>query len=909
MKVSLRPCSIPMLVAALMALATAVPAAAQTSSEPMEVQLDDSGVAPKFVNPLDPLPLARDQPLRFSNTTGDRTFIVTVPFVTSDLELASAYAVADEERGRKVVYEIVCAALERNGGDICTPEQKEAMKKLEGLRVLYEAVSIAQPTSLADHCDSVLKGSDCIVETLFWRAACARDNPANHAELLEFARRNEAPPEGLRDAVKTEAEDLVKEFFGPQRSKPVTCDFQGIKGLQDLVNKELPVTSPLGPIDPVAAEAKSTGLMARFGANRAKLAKKELQDAISARMDEEKLKTASVLVALEGRRKALQKDEKPGDMDPILQCRLREVEAAAKLLTSYGLGFKVPYSGIPATLASGQSCATYRQPQGEEARSMPADQAQRTQARNIRAERASEQGIEITDCKTAGSSTTCVATATIPPYQYATFSPSILAHQPKALIAFTTAFFGETEIPANANGYVLRAGETAAGNRPEKAFTLSLGGDASSALDPNDEVQGQLRHTGSSGTLSFLFTGTVEASATLQFKQGDFGGPVDSNKIGASQYQGKVFGHKPKVFENIRLLKDQAISLQYGRLQFAKPSSGIAVSVFGEGLQLALGSASLAYVVLRESDNPKEIADTQNDDSSLWILQLKNVALSVPVLRTFDVIALRGEDRKDQEKTTVDDPSTTFLPVPFKYWSLGGEVRWGTERVPALGGSFAGYYSERNVGASPPNPDPTRPVRLDGKGWTALARVSLTPLVFPDLTQLEKVKPHQTFGASLLLGYGTGDDKKTTDEDEGYLGENAGFSNDVLFLSRVSKAFPKQIGSGLANKWYGGLQLTDAQADWLAKVPKLLGVGEDEIASTSTVLSLHTYRFVREVQGLHSGGIEADVELNVEAPKKIRWSLGGAYYHRSEALKLAPISLDHDLWSVTAKLSIGLSYP
>ncbi|HEV2855100.1 MAG TPA: hypothetical protein VHC97_20065 [Thermoanaerobaculia bacterium] len=885
MKIPLRPPWISTFLAALMFLAASAPARSQASPEALEVQLDDTGVTTKFVNPLDPVQLqagsdGRVQPLRFSNSTGDRTFVVTMPFAYSPLELASAYAVADEERGQKVVHEIVCAALEHNQGVACTEGEKQAMDTREGLRVLFAAVSIAKDTSLAHQCGSVLKGSDCIVETLFWRTACRRDN---RPELLRFARQNPLPQDGLGEAVKTEATELVNELLG--ESAAADCTFERIKDLQERVDEELTVVPDLRPfIDPIAADAKSEGLKARFAADRVRLAKMALQEAIQKKMQEIDPKITSVLDHLEERRADLQKKESPWNADVYLQCQLHELEAAAKLLNSYSLSSKVPYLGVPESLFNEKK--------------MCPKIDNKEMARSMRKERAIEQGVEITDCKSDDASTTCVATATIPPYQYATFSPSILAHHPKPRIAFTVAFFGETEVPANANGYVIRPEASAADKKPEKSFSLSLGGDTSSSLDPNKDVKGQLRHTGGSGTLSFLYTGAVEASATLKFKEGDFGGPADSNKIVASQYQGKIFGHKIKRFH------DQAVNFQYGRLQFAKPSSGIAVNVFGEGLQLALGSASLAYVVLRESDNLKEMADTQNDDSSLWILQVKNVPISQRVFRTLDFIALHGEDRKDQEKTSVDDPGTTPLPIPFRYTSLGSELRWG---FPAFGGSLAAYYSQRDVDAPPLNPDPVRPLRLDGQGWTVLARASWNPPVFPKLNELEKGKPRQAYGISLLLGFGTGDDKKTADEDEGYLGENAGFSNDVLFLSRVSKAFPQEIGSGLANKWYGGLQLTDAQAEWLAAIPGALGVGPEDIASTGMVLSLHTYQFVREVHGLNWGGVEADGELNVEAPKNIRWSLGGAYYHRSSALKA--IGLDHDLWSVTAKLSIGLSYP
>jgi hypothetical protein len=127
----------------------------------------------------------------------------------------------------------------------------------------------------------------------------------------------------------------------------------------------------------------------------------------------------------------------------------------------------------------------------------------------------------------------------------------------------------------------------------------------------------------------------------------------------------------------------------------------------------------------------------------------------------------------------------------------------------------------------------------------------------------------------------------------------------MLFLSRVSKAFPGDIGIGLANKWYGGLQYTEERWSLLSTLARVIRVKESDIESKSTIITAHGYEFVKEVHGRHWGGEELDVSFTLEAPKNIRWTLGGAYYWKSQAVQ--EVGLKEDLWTAMAKLAITLS--
>lgn len=887
------------------ALVAALAASAQEKPAPVPysgpVVLGQTGVAGRFVNPVEPVWIG-ELPLQFFNDTGDRTFVVTIPFVYSAEEAGRAYAIADYERGRQVVSDIVCRVL-LNG---CTAEEEIKISQLEGLRVLLEAVSKAGPMSLPSDCRprdfnthlmTYLQNGGCIAELVFWTATRHQDN------LARFARFQGEEDERLIEKDLIAARDLLDRLFDvgkvpfPTESERKAAEARQAEIIALLSpatlqreDQEFESTAHPGSsagdsaqvaVESFSYEAKGAGLAARFAEARIRLAKKALVEAIREKMgfpksgkDRFTPEIRKVFKDLQERNEDLAWQERHAAKEDrrLFQCKRREAEAAARLLASYSPDSSVPYTGIPDSIRLNKL--------GD-----PKDCARIGIDPEVGRD---EEGIEITDCEQDGSSTKCSARATIRPYGKATFSSSILGHHPEPRIRFTVSFFGETEVPANPNGYVSRGEVQKKHKRPKSTFGLQLGGDASSALEPADDFAGQLRHTGANGELSFQYSGQVEASATLQFTTGDFGEatppaepggePGDPpSEVKAKQYQAKVYG-------------PQGIVLQYGDVPFAKPSSGIAVNVTGEGVQLIYRSASLAYVVLRESAEGQ--ADIKNRDSDLLLLQLKNLGLGREHLRTLDLVGLYGEDRNGNPELDTKRP--------YRYMTGGFEVRLGTERFPSLGISTALYHSIREFSSEPTLDSPTQPE--DAKGTVGLFRLSWTQLSRLDLEKVEeKISPQ--LGISAILGYGTGDGDEGGGDD-GYLGESAGYANDVLFLSSIANSGAHDvIGKGLSNKAYVGLQLT-AWRSPLADIATLFGAASD-IASQSTILTVHGYRFNEEVHGLNWAGEEIDLVFNLEAPKNIQWVLSGAYYRRSDAIEKS-IGLKNDLWSATVKLSIKL---
>ncbi|HTG34069.1 MAG TPA: hypothetical protein VLB76_14155 [Thermoanaerobaculia bacterium] len=461
----------------------------------------------------------------------------------------------------------------------------------------------AKPNDAMSACDPQLKTSDCLVEFFFWTGTCH----VPEAELLRYGTDGNAGTL-LESRLETEASKFLDHFLA-LRPTDSECSFKTASDRQAKIISQL-IDATGQSFDPIAGEERATGLKARFGSNRIELATRKLIEASRIRMGflanpnvpgvvkPKKLFTPeiqAILDRLEQRRKDLARNARkaPRKERDTLNCQLGELEASGELLASYSPDASAPYSGILAD------------PTKDHCGSTTADMVK------ILAERNSEQGLKITNCTGA----TCSATVTIPPYQRATFSASVLGHHPTPRIAFNVSFFGDPEVPANSVGYVTRSDAKATDAKPKSQFNLQLGGAAMVSMDPNltledgdTAVTGQIRHLGGNGSLSFQYTGPVEAGATIQFKKGDFQ-DNSSKQLEVSQYQAKVYG-------------PSRVVLQYGRIPFATPSSAIAINVTGEGAQLLKDRWSLGYIVRRESETGT--ADRRNKDSDLWVAQFKN---------------------------------------------------------------------------------------------------------------------------------------------------------------------------------------------------------------------------------------------------------------------------------------------
>lgn len=499
------------------------------------------------------------------------------------------------------------------------------------------------------------------------------------------------------------------------------------------------------------------------------------------------------------------------------------------------------------------------------------------------------------------------------------FPRAILERRSDRVIQFTVSFFDEAEPPANATGYArlsTRPRLELSADEPDETISnvvppkllFNFGGDAGAdyAL-PKNAVDSHVRRTTGASSLGFQYIGPFDLSATLQFKKGEFGGAASTNQVQASQYQAKVFGPIGSV-------------LEYGRFVFAKPSSGIAMSETGEGLRFSLNRGSIGYLVRRESDNPTTPGADEHDRDSYVLIGQVNAGFGW--LRSLLLTASWGNEKGITPPTTnanCDLPDKPPCVVPHTYSTFGFDAKFPLASNVVM--NAAAYHSVRNVRADS-RLDDVPPLFLDprtnGKGDVALVTVSWSRLVEQSLLEpLTQAKP--SFSLTGLLGYGSSDDPSTPNRDEGFLGETAGYANDKLFLSALAET-KKQLGHGLANKWYGGFQYSNARFSplfWVATLFK----AQKEVQSRATTVTLHKYQFIRDLncgdvtdksvcdadlaRGHKDGGYEADVEFLIETPKSVRWTLSGAWYRRSRAVEA--VGIKRNPWVVAANVSIKIS--
>jgi hypothetical protein len=887
-----------------------VMSSALSQTQNVRVQLNETGIAEwSFLSPKTPHPIGIDQTLEFVNTTSGRTFIVNIPFEFRAEDLDSSYSVAAVNR-KMPVAELVNGVLHYDASD-----SVQMSDKLEVLRMLDERVKAAKDASNIVSLTAVtVENLDAnTLETLYWTAACGLPDEQKAA----LARGDEDPLE-LRLALNEEAKALVERMVAGGTTMP-RCLLDTI----DVLRSTYKEITPVPGLDTTKAAATAT---TRFAGARIRLAKNAMQTVIKKEIQAVyESETGDVLNALESLRLTY---EKAARQNEWAKCRLYFVRAAATLTATYGPDGKVPFSS-PILSIDPRSCDDLSRTRaktdmaifkGAQASTM------RSLGNVLRAPASAGSGTDIADC-TGDPKVTCTARVTVPPNQRAVLSRSILDRRSDRVLQFTVSFFDEAEPPANATGYAFLSAETAQGLLatpdptilarrreatpsevpPKLAFNFAADAGADYAL-PDKEVVSHVRRTTGAGALGFQYIGPFDLSATLQFKKGEFGGAPSTNQVQASQYQAKVFGPLGTVFE-------------YGKFTFAKPSSGIAISEAGEGLRFGVRRFNLGYVIRRESDNDKQIADRGDDDSYALISQ---ISVPVPILRSLVLTGVWGNEKKDVTPATNltctgQPPDNIACSTPYEYGTLGFDTRFSLGgRFPNFVTTVAAYHSVRNLRTE------TRattggtnftPVS-NGKGDVALMTFGWSRLIEQNLRRpLEQSKPW--FSLTGFLGYGSADNPKTKDRDESYLGENAGYTNDKLFLSTVVGT-KSLLGKGLANKLYAAIQYSNATWSPLAWVATLLGA-ENQVESRSTTITLHKYHLIRDIncdslsitqcdpalaKGQRNAGWEADLEFLVETPKNVRWTISGAWYRRSPAMQV--IGINHNPWTATANVSIKL---
>ncbi|HYC59383.1 MAG TPA: hypothetical protein VEK79_07440 [Thermoanaerobaculia bacterium] len=895
-------------------VAAAVVFALSVHAQDVEVRLEETGIADwNFLSPKLPVAIGTDQSIVFLNETGSRTFIVTIPFEFRTGEFETAYSVASVDG---TFPQQTVSAFVRRVLPALPSASGEVLDNLEYLRVLREDVNATKADNAAFADLTATSGLPARTtftaghfEALYWSAACGLDQTA-----LARLGDEEDDPLKLREALNEKAKAFIGRLLGGDPLPPARCDAED---LRKQVLTALVGGHTINPTPATTYERSKNAVLNRFLASRTLLAKNTLLAAIDARVKATYENEAKpVLQMLENRR-----TKESGTNKNFRNCELRFLRTAASLIASYGPDAKVPFNS-PLLKQDPSICSAFT-----DARPLSTDAAAMN-TYNVRLEEAEEYadpigdvadvGFDITDC-TGDTKTTCSARAAIPPRQRAVFPRAILERRSDRVIQFTVSFFDEAEPPANATGYVRLStrprielkddepDETIANVVPAKLL-FNFGGDAGAdyAL-PKNAVDSHVRRTTGASSLGFQYIGAFDLSATLQFKKGEFGGGATSNQVQASQYQAKVFGPIGSV-------------LEYGRFVFAKPSSGIAMSETGEGLRFSMKRGSLGYLVRRESDNPATPGADEHDRDSYVLIGQVNAGFGW--LRSLLLTASWGNEKGITPPTTnanCEQAKTPPCIVPHTYSTFGFDAKFPLASNVVM--NAAAYHSVRNVREDsrldddpPLNLDP----RANGKGDVALLTVSWSRLVEQSLLNpLAQAKP--SFSLTGLLGYGSSDDPSTPNRDEGFLGETAGYANDKLFLSALAET-KKQLGHGLANKWYGGFQYSNARFSPLFWVARLLKA-QKEVQSMATTVTLHKYQFIRDLhcgdvtdksvcdadlaRGHKDGGYEADVEFLIETPKSVRWTLSGAWYRRSKAVEA--VGIKRNPWVVAANVSIKIS--
>jgi len=489
-------------------------------------------------------------------------------------------------------------------------------------------------------------------------------------------------------------------------------------------------------------------------------------------------------------------------------------------------------------------------------------------------------------CRLSSGKLACTRTLNILPQERATLPGSALAELPRGLATFDVDFAETADIPANKTGYLQTVSGSVDGGKKKTEWTLNGSvGYQRDPLTPGKDDDGkqilitperpydgdQRRHQLGAGSLRLdqKVGSRAVADVTFRFKDGDLGEKDSSGDTTVPGYRMRFFG-------------DNGVVMSFGKTSF---TSSIASNESGEGYEWYLRGVSVGQIIKRESVGG--VADDADEDHEVFFVQAKNFSLGdlAPASTRFNLLAAYGED---------DEPDSAR-----SYWTAGGEMLFNLGRWY---GELAVYRSERT-------PEGSASREVEGDGTSAL--LSLTRSSVAD-GSVKKGRPGVKKGTplwsvGLQLGYGSGDDPATSDRDEGFLGETAGFAPDTLFLKR----FAGKIGSddetvavapGLANKQYLGVTWTSKTFTPLEAISRFFQVREPA-ASRSTSVSFHHYRFNEPVFGERGAGSELDVSFSLQLPKGVTTTLSAAYFFVGDALD--PV-LPEEPWAVSLGVSVKL---
>jgi hypothetical protein len=510
------------------------------------------------------------------------------------------------------------------------------------------------------------------------------------------------------------------------------------------------------------------------------------------------------------------------------------------------------------------------------------------------------------------------------------------------LYRFDVRFFDDVETPTYGKGYLFIPAMSGGARmiptpvEPDNVVAVTLNASVGAKRDPDpqrfiegdelpkDKKEGDVRpysverpFTGDTRS-SFTGAGSAELAATLGaradgklnfvYKSGDLGGVDSDGSVKVSTFQFNVYG--------------LAAHLLFGRTEFLKPSSGLAMALSGEGFQISRKGYSVGYLAERESES--RVANHEDRDSrqifaTADLLNTWRAGTSPGTSASPDRPQRRRRDGREAIPTNLNvfatwgEEESDAASGPYEHWTLGGEGGVRVVRLPCLVEdaptacdgfawklSLAAYRSEREAGSGASI--------VDGRGHVGLLGVDLSRIRIS--TKAGKPTTKSPYTTYFGYGYGTGDDPSTPKVDEGFIGKTASFKPDKLFLSSLAANSSTdvgdermgQIGPSLANKRYFTARLTSSAHSLIDLFLGAIGVEED-IAASKTIVAFHDYRFNEDVFGETEAGREYSLEFQTEAPKGVSISLGGALFETGKALRDV---LQDDVWTIFSSVRVTI---
>ncbi len=465
-------------------------------------------------------------------------------------------------------------------------------------------------------------------------------------------------------------------------------------------------------------------------------------------------------------------------------------------------------------------------------------------------------GVKLDACETKDGGVVCTPTLTLAANAEGFVSGLLLAnYPPKTVIKFrvTFPFALDSEQPSDQFGYFTLDKEL---RLSPVSYSLSASGSLALTRDPYFGAEGtvidnahvydgattsQVKGTGRTAlalSLNDWATGTIE----MQFKNGAFGKKDEDLAVKVNQYNFQVFGFT-------------GTSLKFGKYLFAAPTDGLAINETGEGATARFRWFGVSQIVKRESQ--AGVADADNDDHKAWLLDASNIAVpTITALRSLSFYLLEGIDDTPQRER--------------RYDTFGGEAQFVAPAVNVTG--TIAYYRSHS------RPHAGSPVRhADGTSW--LARGSRSWLL--------NNKP--AFTAALTVAQGSGDQSRTSDRYEGYLGETASYAPDgSLFLGSIvprlgiaplpfvvvdkdGKSKPEFTEKGLTNRRMIGATFSAQTFSPLEWVANLIQIPQKDVESRQTTIRLYQYSPTETVLGTRAGSTELQLEFLLESPKGVKY--------------------------------------